>query len=68
VGDDVSFSVIESDVVDEPLSEEKQEYDHELMKCGFCGKSQHDVKQMIAGKEFSICNECIELCTEIITK
>jgi len=34
--------------------------------CSFCGKSQHDVKKLIAGPTVFICNECIELCNEII--
>ena len=34
--------------------------------CSFCGKSQHDVKKLIAGPSVFICDECIELCMEII--
>jgi len=34
--------------------------------CSFCGKSQHDVKKLIAGPTAFICDECIELCNEII--
>ncbi len=34
--------------------------------CSFCGKSQHDVKKLIAGPTVFICDECIELCNEII--
>ncbi|RMH60293.1 MAG: ATP-dependent Clp protease ATP-binding subunit ClpX [Zetaproteobacteria bacterium] len=34
--------------------------------CSFCGKSQHDVQKLIAGPSVFICNECIELCNEII--
>ncbi|MDX8394197.1 MAG: ATP-dependent Clp protease ATP-binding subunit ClpX [Mariprofundales bacterium] len=36
--------------------------------CSFCGKSQHDVKKMIAGANVFICNECVELCDEIISE
>ncbi|MDX8378017.1 MAG: ATP-dependent Clp protease ATP-binding subunit ClpX [Mariprofundales bacterium] len=36
--------------------------------CSFCGKSQHDVKKMIAGPNVFICNECVELCDEIISE
>ncbi len=36
--------------------------------CSFCGKSQHDVKKLIAGPTVFICDECIELCNEIITE
>jgi len=35
--------------------------------CSFCGKSQHDVKNLIVGPSAYICNECIELCNEIIS-
>lgn len=34
--------------------------------CSFCGKSQHDVKKLIAGPSIFICDECIELCSDII--
>ncbi len=34
--------------------------------CSFCGKSQHDVRKLIAGPTVFICDECIELCNEII--
>lgn len=38
----------------------------DLLKCSFCGKSQKQVKQLIAGPGVYICDECVELCTEII--
>ena len=38
----------------------------ELLKCSFCGKSQKQVKKLIAGPGVDICDECIELCNEII--
>jgi ATP-dependent Clp protease ATP-binding subunit ClpX len=38
----------------------------ELLKCSFCGKSQKQVKKLIAGPGVYICDECIELCNEII--
>jgi len=34
--------------------------------CSFCGKSQHEVKKLIAGPSVYICNECIELCNDIV--
>jgi hypothetical protein len=34
--------------------------------CSFCGKSQHEVSQLIAGPTVFICNECVDLCTDII--
>jgi len=34
--------------------------------CSFCGKSQHDVRKLIAGPAVYICDECVELCTDII--
>ncbi|RIQ26061.1 ClpX C4-type zinc finger protein, partial [Jiangella rhizosphaerae] len=39
--------------------------DH-LLKCSFCGKSQKQVKKLIAGPGVYICDECIDLCNEII--
>ena len=44
-----------------------REKDHTLY-CSFCGKSQYDVKKLIAGPTVFICNECVDLCTEIIQK
>jgi ATP-dependent Clp protease ATP-binding subunit ClpX len=38
----------------------------ELLKCSFCGKTQRQVKKLIAGPGVYICDECIELCNEII--
>src|SRR5690625_2278813 len=39
--------------------------DH-LLKCSFCGKSQKQVKKLIAGPGVYICDECIDLCNEIL--
>ena len=33
--------------------------------CSFCGKSQHEVRKLIAGPTVFICNECVELCADI---
>ena len=38
----------------------------DLVKCSFCGKSQKQVKKLIAGPGVYICDECIDLCNEII--
>jgi ATP-dependent Clp protease ATP-binding subunit ClpX len=40
----------------------------ELLKCSFCGKSQKQVKKLIAGPGVYVCDECIELCNEIIAE
>lgn len=40
----------------------------EFLKCSFCGKSQKQVKRLIAGPGVYICDECIELCNEIIAE
>ena len=37
-----------------------------LLHCSFCGKSQHDVRKLIAGPSVFICDECVDLCNEII--
>ena len=37
-----------------------------LLYCSFCGKSQHEVKKLIAGPTVFICDECVELCMDII--
>ncbi|MHA1539136.1 MAG: ATP-dependent Clp protease ATP-binding subunit ClpX [Alphaproteobacteria bacterium] len=38
----------------------------DTLHCSFCGKSQHEVRKLIAGPNVFICNECIELCVDII--
>ena len=40
--------------------------DDKLLYCSFCGKSQHEVKKLIAGPSVFICNECVDLCNDII--
>ncbi len=44
---------------------EKKKSDKNL-QCSFCGKSQHDVKKLIAGPSVYICNECVELCRDVL--
>jgi len=39
-----------------------------VLKCSFCGKSQNDVRKLIAGPTVYICDECIELCNDIIAE
>ena len=39
----------------------------DMLRCSFCGKSQNEVKKLIAGPTVYICNECIDICIEIIS-
>src|SRR5260370_4610553 len=39
----------------------------DTLRCSFCGKSQNEVKKLIAGPTVYICNECIDICNEIIS-
>ena len=45
---------------------EKKAGGEKLLYCSFCGKSQHEVRKLIAGPSVFICDECIELCNDII--
>ena len=45
---------------------EKTSAGEKLLYCSFCGKSQHEVRKLIAGPSVFICDECIELCNDII--
>jgi ATP-dependent Clp protease ATP-binding subunit ClpX len=45
---------------------EKKGPGEKTLYCSFCGKSQHEVKKLIAGPSVFVCDECIELCNEII--
>lgn len=40
----------------------------QMLYCSFCGKSQHEVKKLIAGPSVFVCNECVELCNDIISE
>lgn len=48
------------------MSEKKSSPSEKLLYCSFCGKSQHEVKKLIAGPSVFICDECIDLCNDII--
>jgi ATP-dependent Clp protease ATP-binding subunit ClpX len=45
---------------------DKKTSSEKLLYCSFCGKSQHEVRKLIAGPSVFICDECIELCNDII--
>jgi len=42
--------------------------DDKLLYCSFCGKSQHEVRKLIAGPSVFICDECVDLCNDIISE
>jgi len=48
------------------LSDTTNNSSDKVLYCSFCGKSQHEVKKLIAGPSVFICDECIDLCTDII--
>jgi ATP-dependent Clp protease ATP-binding subunit ClpX len=51
------------------MSDEKQNKGDDsgkLLYCSFCGKSQHEVRKLIAGPSVFVCDECVELCNDII--
>lgn len=48
------------------MAEKKGTTSEKNLYCTFCGKSQHEVKKLIAGPSIFICDECIDLCNEII--
>ena len=48
------------------MSDKKSSNGEKLLYCSFCGKSQHEVKKLIAGPSVFICDECIDLCNDII--
>ncbi|MDD5033931.1 MAG: ATP-dependent Clp protease ATP-binding subunit ClpX [Methylococcaceae bacterium] len=50
------------------MNDEKKgrETEGKLLYCSFCGKSQHEVKKLIAGPAVFVCDECVELCNDII--
>lgn len=46
--------------------ERSKNKDEKLLYCSFCGKSQHEVRKLIAGPSVFICDECVDLCNDII--
>ena len=46
--------------------QDKTSTDGKILYCSFCGKSQHEVRKLIAGPSVYICDECVELCNDII--
>ena len=52
------------------LRNQKEDYDKKdkssAYDCSFCGKSQHEVEKLIAGPTVFICDECVDLCVDII--
>jgi len=50
------------------MSDDKNndENDSKILICSFCGKNQHEVKKLIAGPSVFVCDECVELCNDII--
>ncbi|MCK5665591.1 MAG: ATP-dependent Clp protease ATP-binding subunit ClpX, partial [Thiotrichaceae bacterium] len=50
------------------MSDDTTENDEnaKLLYCSFCGKSQHEVRKLIAGPSVFVCDECVELCNDII--
>lgn len=46
----------------------KKDQGNKLLRCSFCGKSQEEVKKLIAGPTVYICDECIDLCNDIIVE
>jgi len=46
--------------------DDKQDASGKVLYCSFCGKSQHEVRKLIAGPSVFICDECVDLCNDII--
>jgi len=76
IGDEIRIISKRDVVPDKPMiyrvgkqgkkSEEDSKKVKPLIYCSFCSKEQKEVKKVIAGPEVYICNECIDLCNEII--
>ena len=48
------------------MADSKGKKEEKLLFCSFCGKNQNEVRKLIAGPSVYICNECIDLCNDII--
>ena len=47
-------------------TDQTSENSGKVLYCSFCGKSQHEVRKLIAGPSVFICDECVDLCNDII--
>src|SRR5688572_29834541 len=47
-------------------NEARGSHNGRVLYCSFCGKSEHEVRKLIAGSSFYICDECVDLCNDII--
>ncbi len=54
--------------MDEPKKPRRRKKDPDVLYCSFCNKSQHEIRKLIAGPKSYICDECIEICNEIIVE
>jgi hypothetical protein len=63
-----SFGEHARPLIEEAVAQARTKAAAKLLKCSFCGKSQKQVKKLIAGPGVYICNECIDLCNDIITE
>ncbi len=63
---DFIFKSIEVEMFLKFLIDKMTNHDDNHLQCSFCGKTQYQVKKLIAGPEVYICNECVELCKEIL--
>ena len=45
----------------------KKTADSEILRCSFCNKDQNDVRKLIAGPTVFICDECVDVCNDIIS-
>ena len=48
------------------MPEDNSTRGEKLLYCSFCGKSQHEVRKLIAGPSVFVCDECVDLCNDII--
>ena len=63
VGDEATIRIVEASNPDEP-SERKSEDDE--LTCSFCGQNSESVSKIIAGPKVNICNECVDVCNELM--
>jgi len=50
------------------MTDDRKSRNEKLLFCSFCGKSQHEVTKLIAGPSVYICNECVDLCNDIMAQ
>src|SRR5580704_1941674 len=62
-----NWNILAAKIDAKPRADVQKSAEHgDLLYCSFCGKNQHEVRKLVAGPAVYICDECVDLCTDIV--